>query len=81
MYILPESTIKGGTRHYVEPNWFNASLKPHRYFVLTLHIIYHLLSSFLSLSSSLSLSLSFLSLSLGSLTQSRPLSTNSTSLL
>ena len=48
----PENTIKGGTRHCVEPNWFNASLKPHSYFVLTLHIIYHLSSS-----SSLSLSL------------------------
>ena len=24
----PENTIKGGTRHYIEPNWFNASLTP-----------------------------------------------------
>ena len=52
-----ENTIKGGTRHYVEPNWFNASLKPHSYFVLTLHIIYYLLS-FISLVHAISLSLS-----------------------
>ena len=24
----PENTIKGGTRHFFEQNWFNASLKP-----------------------------------------------------
>ena len=26
--ITPGNTIKEGTRRYVEPNWFNASLKP-----------------------------------------------------
>ena len=55
-----ENTIKGGTRHYFEPNRFNASLKPHSHLCILFYINIYIA---VIISLSLSLSLVFYTLS------------------
>ena len=61
---IPENTIKGDTRHYFEPNRFNANLKPHSHlFILFYILIYIAITISLSLSLSLFFSRVFYTLS------------------